>query len=477
MKDGCRCQTVRTENMEPITTAIAKEIATETAKNIAEKATEKTIQYAGPKTDKPIVAVCERLSSDIKAGTLSDAALETRMEAAAHSACKFFGLPEAELIEGDNIAVCMKRCDFLITDDKFIFNLDQFKDMNTISFEDMSKIWSHECGHRVLHFYNMSPWAQELGADFFMGVRSEMLGLPNSNVEKVLSESKGTHSHPPGNLRIQAIEYGRETVREYNKAGIPITMQNMRETFRMSHFAKITGEQINTNTAAFINDQPWHYKEVTKAQENADYYSKEAKKAADNGDLRKASDMQSKADYYNNEVKNAKIQDILPNKELSQSLDKEINRVETSEGNEADGPKRVTCINERYLGQNHPDTGVPYVEKTVKSADGNEVVGVFPQFDSEYDAYLPENLLQESDSKQFAEANRQLKEKYDSDPGFASKFNERQCDDIENGRTPYGYVWHHSEETGKLQLVDYDTHERTRHTGGKAIWGGGRENR
>ena len=81
------------------------------------------------------------------------------------------------------------------------------------------------------------------------------------------------------------------------------------------------------------------------------------------------------------------------------------------------------------------------------------------------------------DPKQFAEANRQLKEKYDSDPEFASKFNERQRDDIENGRTPYGYTWHHNEETGKLQLVDYETHANTRHTGGRAIWGGGSENR
>lgn len=173
----------------------------------------------------------------------------------------------------------------------------------------------------------------------------------------------------------------------------------------------------------------------------------------------------------------SKSHEVLPNRELNKSLGKQINGVVRDEGKEINNPKRITCINERYSGENHPETGVPYVEKTVKDADGNEVVGVFPQFDSEFDAQLPESMLQESDSKQFSEANRQLKEKYDSDPEFASKFNERQRDDIENGRTPYGYVWHHNEETGKMQLVDYDTHERTRHTGGKAIWGGGRENR
>ena len=149
------------------------------------------------------------------------------------------------------------------------------------------------------------------------------------------------------------------------------------------------------------------------------------------------------------------------------------NQSEDSEGS----PKRVKCINEKYAGQNHPDTGVPYVEKTVTDAEGNEVNGVFPQFDSKFDVQLPEDLYQASDDKQFAECNKQLKDKCLSDPEFAKQFNERQLDDIMNGRTPYGYVWHHNEELGKMQLVDYDIHDGTRHTGGKSIWGGGRENR
>jgi hypothetical protein len=85
----------------------------------------------------------------------------------------------------------------------------------------------------------------------------------------------------------------------------------------------------------------------------------------------------------------SKNQEILPNRELNKSLGKQMNGIDTNEVDEAEGPKRVTCINEKYSGQNHPDTGVPYVEKTVRDADGNEVVGVFPQFDSDFDAYLP----------------------------------------------------------------------------------------
>lgn len=172
-----------------------------------------------------------------------------------------------------------------------------------------------------------------------------------------------------------------------------------------------------------------------------------------------------------------KNHDILSDYQLNESLGNSNYGISTNEGDKAEGPKRVKCTNEKYSGKEHPETGVPFVEKTVKDAEGNEVIGVFPQFESKFDAQLPENLLLESDSKQFAEANRQLKEKYDSDPDFASRFDERQRDNIENGVTPYGYVWHHNEETGKMQLVDYETHEKTGHTGGKAIWGGGRGHR
>ena len=41
-------------------------------------------------------------------------------------------------------------------------------------------------------------------------------------------------------------------------------------------------------------------------------------------------------------------------------------------------------------------------------------------------------------------------------------------------------MWHHNEETGKMQLVKIEDHDRTQggaaHTGGKALWGGGYSN-
>jgi DNase/tRNase domain of colicin-like bacteriocin len=36
--------------------------------------------------------------------------------------------------------------------------------------------------------------------------------------------------------------------------------------------------------------------------------------------------------------------------------------------------------------------------------------------------------------------------------------------------TPAGYTWHHHQQTGRMQLVEYKTHRMTGHTGGFALW-------
>lgn len=138
---------------------------------------------------------------------------------------------------------------------------------------------------------------------------------------------------------------------------------------------------------------------------------------------------------------------------------------------------KIKCRNEELEGKKHPETGVPFERKKVKDADGNEVEGVFPVFESEFDAQLADDLLQASDSKQFAECNKQLKEAVEKDPELAKKFTPEQLEQIKNGDTPDGYTWHHNEEKGKMQLVDSETHAKTGHTGGKSVWGGGNENR
>ena len=137
----------------------------------------------------------------------------------------------------------------------------------------------------------------------------------------------------------------------------------------------------------------------------------------------------------------------------------------------------LPCRNKDLEGKKHPETGVPFVRKTVIDGDGREVSVVVPEFDSDFDAQLPEELEKSSDKEQFAECNKQLKEAIKNDPELKKKFTDEQLEQIENGDTPDGYTWHHDAEKGKLQLVDSEVHAKTGHTGGRTIWGGGQENR
>ncbi|MEX9786748.1 HNH endonuclease [Providencia manganoxydans] len=140
-----------------------------------------------------------------------------------------------------------------------------------------------------------------------------------------------------------------------------------------------------------------------------------------------------------------------------------------------DGKIHLRTINESKEGQTGED-GVIYERKTVE-INGVEIEGVFPQFNSSIDVQLPEELIQARDTAQAEYANEALKEKVDSDPEFAEQFNDEQLEQIKNGETPDGYTWHHSEEYGEIQLISTEDHNNNRHTGGKAIWGGGKENR
>ena len=118
------------------------------------------------------------------------------------------------------------------------------------------------------------------------------------------------------------------------------------------------------------------------------------------------------------------------------------------------------------------ENGVPYRRKTIE-INGVKIEGVFPVFDSVFDTELsPDNLKTKAYAK---ECNAKLKEAIENDPELKSKFTDEQLKDIEEGRTPTGYVWHHNEEPGKMQLVKREDHDRViggaAHTGGNSLWG------
>lgn len=172
--------------------------------------------------------------------------------------------------------------------------------------------------------------------------------------------------------------------------------------------------------------------------------------------------------------------DVTPESIADEAWNKHYD-VEEAHGKGAlDNPRYIITRNEFLANDIHPITGVEFVRKTVQLSD--EVIeGVFPIFEFVFETKLPDQLLLETDKNQFRECNRRLVSELETNPGLKSRFTPEQLEQIhegvEDGTAPDGYVWHHNEEVGIMQLVDAETHARTGHTGGKSIWGGGKEYR
>lgn len=201
------------------------------------------------------------------------------------------------------------------------------------------------------------------------------------------------------------------------------------------------------------------------------------------------SDLDNKYDSYIEEkdlssFEKGKATDVDEGDSETDDLDSEVDNhyndyVENGEqqvDNAESTPEHIKCRNENLEGQEHPETGVPFERRQVE-VDGKQYEVVVPEFESSYDAKLPENMYEASDREQFKECNSQLKNEVATNKDLREQFDEEQLEQIENGDTPDGYTWHHDAEAGKMQLVDTETHQKTGHTGGRSIWGGGTESR
>jgi hypothetical protein len=139
----------------------------------------------------------------------------------------------------------------------------------------------------------------------------------------------------------------------------------------------------------------------------------------------------------------------------------------------------VDTRNGSLVGTEHPETGVLFVERTIELPDGKVIEGVFPVFESNFNVVIAEQFYEASDDTHFLIANETLAQSIQEDPSIARELNLTQTDvqALENSVTPDGYVWHHNEQPGLLQLVNEEDHANTGHTGGRSLWGGGTDNR
>ncbi|MBB1151471.1 HNH endonuclease [Myroides sp. NP-2] len=152
--------------------------------------------------------------------------------------------------------------------------------------------------------------------------------------------------------------------------------------------------------------------------------------------------------------------------------------------------------NKKYAGE--VLNGVPFVKRTLKQ-NGYDVVGVFPDF-SNYRLFshtLNKEQYLLKDAQQFDIGKAALANEYKKNPkkvkamlrelnkGKEYTFNgkilkgedmlEKQILDITNPKNNkvFGFIWHHNEKDGVMELVSQKAHDGVRHIGGKSTWGGG----
>lgn len=130
-----------------------------------------------------------------------------------------------------------------------------------------------------------------------------------------------------------------------------------------------------------------------------------------------------------------------------------------------DVPEGATIINAQHAGS------------TYKGVEFNRQG--FPMFETEFRVEIDEMFYMSTDDVQFAIGNELLYETIQDNSKLVELL-ELSPDDIaglKRGLKPEGYIWHHNQNTGILELVDKDTHEAARHLGGRNIWGGGQDYR
>lgn len=139
---------------------------------------------------------------------------------------------------------------------------------------------------------------------------------------------------------------------------------------------------------------------------------------------------------------------------------------------------KISIVNDHLEGSVHPETKVPFIKKEVE-IDGESKILDFPDFSEHcrFETQLPENLHKANDYQHSKHCNEQLRQALENGSLDPEQFTDRQLERIRNGDKPEGYTWHHHEEPGRMQLVDYEIHARTPHIGGRSLWGGGSEAR
>jgi DNase/tRNase domain of colicin-like bacteriocin len=153
--------------------------------------------------------------------------------------------------------------------------------------------------------------------------------------------------------------------------------------------------------------------------------------------------------------------------------------IDIVDGTDSAEAESIETRNDHLNGNDHAETGIPFKEQTVELLSGEVYTGTFPIFESDFSVILTEDVYLATDTTHFSIANETLYQSIQENPELVDKLalSPLEVEELKLGHTPDGYVWHHAEQPGVLQLVDEEVHQNTGHTGGREVWGGGSEYR
>lgn len=107
----------------------------------------------------------------------------------------------------------------------------------------------------------------------------------------------------------------------------------------------------------------------------------------------------------------------------------------------------------------HKGTGVKFDKKG------------FPMFKSHFTVKLERKYNKASREVHFYQCGKILYNKALKNKSFAKKFTNYELKVFSKGEVPERFTWHHHQDKGVLQLVDYNIHSKVNHVGGFSIWG------
>jgi hypothetical protein len=99
----------------------------------------------------------------------------------------------------------------------------------------------------------------------------------------------------------------------------------------------------------------------------------------------------------------------------------------------------------------------------------------FPVFNSYFDMTLDNCDLMRSRPTHFSRASKKFYEEIQRNPAKKAALNltQEEIDLFAQGKVPQRFTWHHHQDTGRMQLVDFGEHDPIYHGGGYSIWGPG----